>query len=294
MGKRKATDEPAPPASRPALRRWLGQAALLVTVVALLLGGLVWLGQYAREQIRDRERFQVAFADIDCEPPPGLSRGDFLDEVMYHASCPERFSILEDGLADKLKQYFAKHPWVAQVDKVEVQPPRGVRVQVAYRQAVLAVVVAPEFAGSSFAGDKKLPVRGVDREGVLLPKKAPLGVALAVLDKAPPPTRPIGQLWGDAGVEAAARTAALLQPHQQLLGLKWLTLTPDGLVLGGTGVKVVWGKPDALGDATVDVKLQRLLECTKSPGWAASPRNLEIDLRPAQAAKISALKFDSH
>jgi hypothetical protein len=289
MAKRKPTDEPppqAPPASRPSLRRWLWQAALLAGAVALLLGGLMWLGQYARDQIWDRERFQVAFADIDCQPPPGVDRGDFLDEVLYHARCPERFSILEDGLADKLKQYFTRHPWVAQVDKVELRPPHAVRVLVTYRQAVLAIIVPPEYAGTNFTGDKKLPVRGVDHDGVLLPKKAPIVAGLAVLDKAPPPSGPVGQRWGNALVEAAAQTAVLLAPHQKKLELTRMALTPEGLVLSKPCVKVLWGQPGGAGEVAMDIKLQRLLEAFAALKQQSQPEMVEIDLRPAQAAQV--------
>ena len=45
-----------------------------------------------------------------------------------------------------MQEGFAKHPWVAQVEKVEVVPPRSVRVALAYRQPVLAVVVTPDLA----------------------------------------------------------------------------------------------------------------------------------------------------
>jgi hypothetical protein len=246
----------------------------------------MWLGQYARDQIRDRERFQVAFADIDCQPPPGVDRGDFLDEVLYEARCPERFSILEDGLADKLKQYFAKHPWVAQVDKVELRPPHAVRVDVTYRQAVLAIIVPPQYAGSNFTGDKKLPVRGVDQKGVLLPKKAPIVAGLPVLDKAPPPSGPAGKPWGNAQVEAAAQTALLLQPHQKKLELTWMTLMPEGLVLSRPSVKVLWGLPGGAGEVAMDIKLQRLLEAIAALKQPPQPGVVEIDLRPAQAAQI--------
>jgi len=278
--KANALPPPAPPA-RLRLRRWLWQTALFAGVAAFVVGGFVWLGHYAREQIRDREPYQVAFADIECQPPPGVTRSDFLDEVLYQARCPERFSILEEGLADKLKQHFAMHPWVAAVDKVEVQPPRTVRVFVTYRQAVLAVVVPPELAGLLV-----LPVRGVDREGVLLPKKVPL-TELPLLHNAPPPSGVTGQRWGNAGVLAATHVAVLLQPHQKQLQLTRLTLTPAGLVLWGQGLKVVWGQPDAAGEATVEMKLRRLLEVFDNDVRIAQrPRRLVIDLRPVQGALV--------
>jgi hypothetical protein len=256
------------------------QAGLLATATALVLGGLIGLGHYAREQIRDGERYQLAFTDIDCQPPPGMERGEFLDEVLYHARCPERFSILEDGLADRLRRDFAQHPWVAQVDKVEVRPPHTVRVNLTYRQAVLAVVVPAELAGVRHP--TKLPIRGIDAQGVLLPKKAPIATALPVLKEAPRPAAPAGQAWGEARIEAAAHTAALLLPHQPTLRLTWMTLAPQGLVLWGPGFKVLWGQSNAAGEAAAEVKLERLLQARAapepSPGWWM----VELDVRPMQ------------
>jgi hypothetical protein len=297
MPKRKTNDEPppvaAPPVVRSALRRWLWQAGALAGIVTLVLGGVIWLGQWTREQLRDQERFQVAFPDIDCQPPPGVARSDFLDEVLYYADGPERFSILEEGLADKLKQRFARHPWVERVDKVEVQPPSTVRVQLTFRQTVLAVVVQTGTAGIGFSDGKKLPVRGVDAKGILLPKKAPLAAGLPVLDKVSGPLGQVGKPWGDVRVEEAARLALLLQPHQQRLQLTWMTWSAQGLVLRGPNVKVVWGDSKAVDVAGDETKLQRLL--AEQP-WPAPPLPglmYEMDVRPTQGMQKRVVVVES-
>jgi hypothetical protein len=277
------TPPPAPTVARSTLRRWLWQTGLFAGVAALLLSGLLWLGQWTREQLRDQARFQVAFADIACSPPPGVGRGDFLDEVLYYGDGPERFSILEDGLAVKLEHVFARHPWVERVDKVEVQPPSTVHVSLTYRQAVLAVVVAAEMAGIGLDDGKKLPVRGVDSKGILLPKKAPLAVGLPVLDKVAAPVGQAGKPWGDARIEETARIAVLLQPHQERLRLTWMTWTAQGLVLWGPHVKVVWGDAKAADTAGDEVKLQRLLAQLPWPTPPAPGSMYEMDVRPAHA-----------
>jgi hypothetical protein len=297
MPRRKANEEalPQPPAARPvSWRRWLAQAAVLTAAMVAIFAGVIWLGQYARDRISEDDRFQFAFADIDCQPPPGLERRAFLDEVLYHARCPERFSLMEAGLPERLKGYFAKHPWVARVDKVELQAPRGVHVQLTYRQPVLAVVVPRQLSGSgSGRRDQQWPLRGVDDEGVLLPKKAPLE-KLPMLFDAPPPTARTDWHWGDAGVEAAARVAALLLPHRSHVEVEYLALSADGLVLWGSvyklevkprwlimlgNIKVLWGGPDANGDRLPKAKLQRLLDALAAPMPIEPMHVREIDVR---------------
>ena len=47
---------------------------MLLVVVAGFLAGLIALGQWSLEQIRQRERYTVFFGDIDCTPPAGMDR----------------------------------------------------------------------------------------------------------------------------------------------------------------------------------------------------------------------------
>jgi hypothetical protein len=270
MPRRKPVADPPPAAPsvvRPLLRRWLLQILVLLVVVGLTFGGLLWLGAFAREQIRGRERYQVVLIEIECVPPPGLKREEFLEEVAYHARLPERFSILEEGLTDKLTAAFAKHPWVAKVERVELTPPRRVGVVLTYRRPVLAVL-PPDHA-----------VRAVDEQGVVLPKTAATA-DLLMLCRSPAPTGPAGQPWGDPTVAAAARAAILLQPRMQRLLLTALTWTPDGLVLWALDAKILWGRD---GEPAAAVKAQRLLDalqtCEPLSSWG--PWMHEFDLRPS-------------
>ena len=274
--RRKAMDQ-ALPVPRPAqlrrlLARWMLQGLAALVLLGVVLAGLLWIGAYARDQVRQQERYQTTFADIDCNPPPGLERDEFLEQVQYYASAG-CFSVLDDDLPVLLKTGFGRHPWVARVDKVDVLPPHTVRVAVAYRQVALAVVVAPDLAAPLSGPNKNQPLRAVDAYGVLLPKKAPIPQGLPVLDSAPRPTGAEGKPWGDPIVEAAARTAVLLQPHWQRLELARMTATPLGLVLWGKDVKVLWGL-DQPGQAAPTVKLERLL---KALDREERPR--EIDIR---------------
>src|SRR5262249_15720330 len=122
-------------------------------------------------------------------------REDFLGEVRYLSEFPSRLRLLEKGLASRLADAFARHPWVEKVERVEVLPLRQVRVRLVYRQPVLAV----PHAGQLRAGD---------RMGVLRPVTASVE-GLPIYRGSPrSPSGPAGTPWGDEAVEEAARRAA--------------------------------------------------------------------------------------
>jgi hypothetical protein len=104
-----------------------------ILAAALLLGGVLLVGRLTRDQVRTLDRSCITFAEIDCDVPPGMRREDFLTEVQYLASLPDRVELLEDGLAEKLARAFAEHPRVRKVEWVEVLPERRIRVQLAFR-----------------------------------------------------------------------------------------------------------------------------------------------------------------
>jgi hypothetical protein len=172
---------------------WLLKCTLLLILIAAFLGGVIGAGWWGLEQLRGSQRYDVAFANIECEPPVGMPRQDFLDEVRYGApSLPKQLSLLDEELTNKLRAGFAKHAWVEKVEGVEIKRPKQIIVKLTYRTPVLAVKV----------GSK---MRAVDGNGVLLPKNAPtLGLPVYEGD-APPPAKEAGTPWGDPNVEAAAR-----------------------------------------------------------------------------------------
>ena len=218
----------------------------------LLLSAAIVLGWLALQALRGQERYQIAFADIDCTPPPGQSREDFLDDVRYFAQLPDSACVLDEGLPARLSAAFAKHPWVERVEGVEVAAPRKVRVQLIYRTAVLRVQ-APD------PTDKWV----VDQNGIRLPSAAADDKLPLLVGDVRPPGRQ-GQPWGDDRVLAAARTAALLGPHQDRLRLNIIEVGSDGLVLRGEERSVRWG--DAATGEAAEAKLQRLLDYAAQRG----------------------------
>ncbi len=112
---------------------------MVLRVLALFLGlGLFVvtasaLRTFARERIRNWDRYTTAFADIDCIPPPAQDQEEFLAEVQYLAGMPDRFQILDADLAPRLADAFARHPSVAKVVRITILSPRQVQVQLVYR-----------------------------------------------------------------------------------------------------------------------------------------------------------------
>jgi hypothetical protein len=164
----------------------------LLLVVAGVLVGLIVLGRWGRERLRTRDRYLVPLAEIECVPPPGLERADFLAEVRYYAGLPERLQLLDEELPAQVRAGFAQHPWVAEVAGVEITSPRHIRVRLTYRQPVLAVRWGET-------------LRAVDGQGVLLPAKAPTRGLPLYEGQARPPHGREGTSWGDADLEAEAR-----------------------------------------------------------------------------------------
>jgi hypothetical protein len=240
-------------------------------VALLMLAGVLLLGRAARDELVAQDRYTGAFAEIECAPPMGMEREAFLDEVQYLASQPDRLPLLDETLAARLAEAFARHPWVERVERVEVTARRQVHVRLAYRVPVMAVPSWPREPG-----DPELTV--VDGSGVLLP---PLlsGQGLPELANAVTrPAGPSGTAWGDPVVLAAARTAALLQPHQERLQVQKYEVK-EGVVrlVLKDGGRVVWGGApgeEAAGEPTAEEKLQRLWE-----GPATATEECDLRLR---------------
>jgi hypothetical protein len=175
--------------------RWIFKSLLVLLVLVMALAGVVTLGRGALDQLRPHPRYQVAFRDIECTPPPGMSRQDFLDEVQYLAQCPDRLALLDEELSQHLVLAFARHPWVENVEQVEVRPPRQVQVRLVHRTGVLAVQSADG-------------IRVVDAGGIVLPRGAPHAGLPRLEALFSSPRGPAGTRWGDPEIEAAARRAA--------------------------------------------------------------------------------------
>lgn len=171
---------------------WVKPLIPMLLGVALFMGCVVWAGLEASAQLRDHDRYMIRISDIECKPPPGAEREEFISEVRYLANLPDRVASLEEGLAARVAEAFSKHPWVEMVERVELRPNGPLSVTLKYRRPVLQIV----YAGV---------VRVVDRHGIVLPASAET-VGLPVYDGVPSKgPGPVGTQWNDRDVVSAAK-----------------------------------------------------------------------------------------
>jgi hypothetical protein len=228
-----------------------------------LLGGLVFIGGRIRDELRRDGGHTIAFNDIECDPPEGLSREEFLEQTQYLANFPDDFNVLDPAVGPRIAEGFKAHPWVAEVQRVEQLPAGRLRVRLLFRQPVLVVDRPPGI---------------VDRLGVLLPTSAQRKGLPVLSGTIPFPSGGPGHAWGDESVRAAASVAGFLREHLPALNLEQCTVEVDSgdVVLRTATTKVIWGRRpgnERSGEATADRKLQRLLD---HPDLAGQ----ENDVRP--------------
>jgi hypothetical protein len=232
------------------LRKWLVQLVLPLAAGLGLIAAVVLIGGTVRERLRHDGGRVIVFSDIECDPPEGLTRLEFLEQVQYLANLPDQFNLLDPDTSPHIVEALSTHPLVAAVSRVEQLPAGRLRVQLIYRVAVLCVAN---------------PAGVVDRDGVLLPsstqhKDLPVLRARVAFPLAGP-----GHPWSDDTVKAAASVAGLLHPQLQTLKLHSCTIELDkgDIVLRTPATKVLWGRPpgrERPEEARAQRKLQRLLE----------------------------------
>jgi hypothetical protein len=117
-------------------RRWprrLAQVVLGLAAVALAVGGVIAVGNIARDALGPNDRYLLPFAEIDCPAPPGKEKAEFLGEVQYNGRFPDRVNVLDPTLPDRLREAFREHPRVDRVGRITVLPPRRVEVELTFK-----------------------------------------------------------------------------------------------------------------------------------------------------------------
>ncbi len=281
-----SSDDTAPvrPRSRllPILCSFLAMAGFVLV--------LVQVGKWTRERVFHLDRYTVSFADIDCPQPPAQDRSQFLSEVQYLGNLPDQFHLLDADLAERLAEAFTRHPWVENVEEVKIVPPKQVQVRVVFRTAVLFVVPPLGGGWNPPKGGTTNRVDGypVDGHGILLRGPIP-SQNLPRFETGQAPTGPAGTPWGDAAVEAAARTAGFLRPYQDQFHVKVIEGGATDLILKGPFAGyILWGRPpgaELAGEAAAAQKLQRLLDfCSHHGGLGNKDQPCEHDVRPKEQA----------
>ncbi len=255
------------------MRKWVVEALTPILVALAILLGVIALGRATRAALQERPQYTLSLSDIECDPPQGMARADFLREVRNLSPQLERLHRLDSDLPARLAAAFATHPWVEAVERVETHG--RVHVRLTYREAVLAVALSGSKVpreGSvlveTWSGLRRnalVPSRAVDRHGVLLPVSASTSQLPVLTAEVAAPAGPAGRPWGDPSVADAAATVAFLKPHLQKLRLADcdLEIVQGGIVFRKPSLRVVWGHApgrEKTDEAPASVKLQRLLD----------------------------------
>jgi hypothetical protein len=247
-----------------------------VSLAGLAPAAIIRLGDSARASLCERQRKTLAFVDVACAAPGNLSRAEFLDEVQYLAGIPERLNLLDAELPKQLETAFARHPWVEHVERIDFSTAHGLRVRLAYRTPVLAVV-APSAANrekpaeADTAGDSgeraSSRVKVLDRDGFVLPAQAyrpDLPRFHSAIATATP-----GQRWQGEDALAAARLAEYLRPYQQRLQVHEIAVASGSLLIKRRGrAPLLWGRlpgAERAGEELAAAKLKRLLDVPQTP-----------------------------
>lgn len=262
------------------MRAFLLQTVVPVTAVVCALVGVVRLGQHAGSALAAHPRYEVPFADLLCAPPAPMRRPAFLREVQYEADAPERVSRLDQGIPERLRGYFLRHPWVRRVERIEVRPSGAIDVRLSYRDPVLVV-----------RGPDRL--HAVSADGVFLPGAAATeGLPLLRGETVRCPNS--GTRRGSETVVAAARTTALLRRQKERVDVAALEYDQGELILWtSAGWRIVWGQPpqqERQPEPSAELKCERLCASLRAVG--DSPLPIEIDLRPAAGAARRLLVAD--
>ncbi len=285
---------------------WLfGPARTLVIVVLLVglfVGGAWWAWNRFQGRILAAREYQIGPEQVEVTPQPAwIPQSDVRDEVLRSPMLDGRLSIVDDDLVKRITDAFARHPWVAKVERV-AKSYGTVKVDIVYRKP--ACVVEQPGGG--------LPV---DVEAVLLPTEmgdiTPTEAAryprLSGVDR--PPPGPAGTRWGDARVIGGAEIAAALADKWEPMRLDHIEpsiahpstrpTTPDSVasrlaepvftLVTRSGTRIAWGYApgaNAVGELSAAEKVARLqhyfekYDMLDGPGGKAQVLDIR-DLPPA-------------
>ncbi len=253
------------------MRRIIIAVLLAVLTAAALVGGVALAGKLARDHLRSQKSHTIQVEDIDLNPPPDEERELFLAEMQYDCGLEDEINLFDDDLKLRLVQAFLRHPRVETVERVSIGPGKRLRIELRYRVPVLAVPIDGV-------------TRTIDVHGILLPPGVPTTGLLVLRDTQLPPLVESGNMWADARMRCAARTADFLRADSSKLGLTGISAASDGAITLWTsaGTAIRWGKApgdEGDGEPVASQKLERLQEHIERHGDLDHPSGMkEIDL----------------
>jgi hypothetical protein len=270
-----------------------GIAGAVVLLAAVIVAGFFAWRQWGPSVVQ-RSSYELLVENVTTSEQPPWVAGDIRLEVFRDASLTE-MSVLEDGLTKRICDAFEMHPWVARVNRVNMQPPAKIVVDLEYRQPIAWVEVPDGMVPGHRGG--WLPI---DKDSLLLPDEGfqqdPPELPLVRIDRLLP-CGPIGTAWGDPRVAGAAAIVTILGDQWRELGIAGISGVADYSItsslpttryelLSPKGKRIIWGaapgkeppsEPDAI------QKLHLLGEFVRRHGPIDSAAQLGIDLRNAKS-----------
>lgn len=188
--------------------RQAGWGAIAVVAAAVAGGLLVW--SRVGDDVRSDAGYVLEPEAIEVRGIAPWVHSDLKMEALRNASLDGRLPLDDPELPRRLARAFDMHPWVRQVDRVDLRHPAHAVVVVVCREPVAMVKV-------------KGGLLAIDAEAVVLPSADFTAEDAAryprIAGVVSSPQGPEGSPWGDPVVEEAAALAVAIGPEWKDLGL---------------------------------------------------------------------------
>jgi len=223
----------------------VAQTVLRLLLIAFILVAGYLLIQEMKGYVTGLERFQVSPATLTFTATPSWVTPEIGQQLTRLPDLPERFSILEPGLAKRVADAYERNAWVAEVKLVERHFPNRLQVALVLRRPVAAV----RYRGAYYL---------VDGEAVRLPLRfgswpqPDFQLPIVTGARTQPPRS--GAVWQDEAVRAGCGVAKLLQTYGygcQLgvtavdagnLGGRLRRGDPDIVLHTASRMRILWGR----------------------------------------------------
>ncbi len=251
--------------------RWM--LGVVVLVVLLLVGGRFFSD--LQSQLAGQPRYRLSVDAIEISAPPPWVRCDVKAEVFRNSDLLGDVSILTDAekIHGRLVDAFELHPWVENVEQIELLAPAAARVKLTYRRPVAAIEVTRDGVAELLPVDAaavRLPDGDLSEvEKRYLPRIADAQTQVLV-----------GEPWTDPRIVGAVRLAVALAEVWERLHL--VDIVPSTYpeirrsqkyfvyeLRASYGTRIRWGAAPAMGPSeedSVETKLARLSQYVAEHG----------------------------
>jgi hypothetical protein len=273
-------------------KRFLPVRPRTLVGIVLFIGlgiGANMLWQRSKPVVAGSAQYLITADNIHITTPPPWIRSDIKADALRDIGLSQPISVLDDwsALAERIKNAFEFHPWVASVERISKGLPSSLTVDLIYRRPVAAV------ESSDSDGVAFLPV---DEHAIRLPEGDLTDAERRYLPRISGITgRPlVGDHWDDARVDGGAKLAAALADVWQQLQLVEILANVGPPAANGQrqcsfeivttgGTTIVWGAAPGMeaanSELTCDQKRTHLLQFGAQQGGLDSvdgPERLDV------------------